>query len=588
MDDSSTGQPESPGRSENPGRPGTPGWSEALDPSAFPAGRRFRTVAERVLDAMLHAAPESATGLGDHRFDDRLTDWSADGVESRVVMLSDALAALDDVDEGVLPTAERVDLEILRTAVARDLWLLTELREHERDPLVHLPGDALYPLLARQAGEPAARLRALAARMAAVPRRLEVARDVLHDMSRVHVETAIVQARGVAGMLGGELDDLLAREPALRDEVAPARAAAVDALTEHLRWLEAQLPVSDADPRLGGRPFAARLWYTLDTETTPDSLLTRAESDLQAVEEAIAELACEIDGAPARPGQVREVLDRLARQAPVTDATILGLCEQALAAATARVRELDLVAVPDDPVRVIVMPPARRGVSVGYCDPPGPLEPPGPDGLPLPTFFAVSPTPQDWSGERVTSFYREYNGHMLRDLTVHEVMPGHWLQLAHAARFTGSTRVRAANWSGPFVEGWAVYAEELLASAGLGLGEELDAALRMQQLKMLLRSTINAILDVRVHAHGMTEDEAMRLMTVRGHQEEGEAAGKWRRALLTSTQLSTYYVGYHEVRDVVQRLDSARPGALQRHLHDEVLAHGSPPPRHLRTLLGLT
>jgi len=111
--------------------------------------------------------------------------------------------------------------------------------------------------------------------------------------------------------------------------------------------------------------------------------------------------------------------------------------------------------------------------------------------------------------------------------------------------------------------------------------------LRMQQLKMLLRSTINAILDVRVHAHGMTEAEAMRLMVERGHQEEGEAVGKWRRALLTSAQLSTYYVGYQEVRDVASVLRAARPAAGARELHDLMLSHGSPPPRHLRTLLGL-
>jgi uncharacterized protein (DUF885 family) len=148
--------------------------------------------------------------------------------------------------------------------------------------------------------------------------------------------------------------------------------------------------------------------------------------------------------------------------------------------------------------------------------------------------------------------------------------------------------VRAALYSGPFVEGWAVYAEELVAAAGLGGPGGDDDALRMTRLKMLLRSTINAILDVRVHARGMTEAEAMRLMTERGHQEEGEAAGKWRRALLTSAQLSTYYVGYHELRDVVARLQAARSGAAQRAVHDEVLAHGSPPPRHLRALLDLT
>ena len=111
--------------------------------------------------------------------------------------------------------------------------------------------------------------------------------------------------------------------------------------------------------------------------------------------------------------------------------------------------------------------------------------------------------------------------------------------------------------------------------------------MRLQQLKMQLRMTINAVLDARVHAHGMTEDEAMRLMMERGHQEDGEAAGKWRRAQLTSAQLSTYFVGYVEVRDLARDLATARPGSSMRERHDEMLAHGSPAPRHLRTLLGV-
>jgi hypothetical protein len=109
----------------------------------------------------------------------------------------------------------------------------------------------------------------------------------------------------------------------------------------------------------------------------------------------------------------------------------------------------------------------------------------------------------------------------------------------------------------------------------------------MHQLKMQLRVTINAILDARVHAHGMTEAEAMTLMTTRGLQEDGEAAGKWRRALLTSGQLSTYYVGYAEVADIARDLAAAQPDLSKRQRHDRMLAHGSPPPRHLRSLLGI-
>jgi len=172
---------------------------------------------------------------------------------------------------------------------------------------------------------------------------------------------------------------------------------------------------------------------------------------------------------------------------------------------------------------------------------------------------------------------------MVQNLMVHEAMPGHYLQLQHSRRFKSATPLRAALRSGSFVEGWAVYAEELMAVHEYpGAGD--PRAVRMQQLKMQLRSTINAILDARVHAHGMTEAEAMALMTGRGFQEEGEAAGKWRRALLTSTQLSTYYVGYTEISDVAKEL-LAVPGATERAVHDRILAHGSPPVRLLRGVL---
>jgi Bacterial protein of unknown function (DUF885) len=273
------------------------------------------------------------------------------------------------------------------------------------------------------------------------------------------------------------------------------------------------------------------------------------------------------------------VLDRLAEDVP-DDATILDFCRDALAEQTAFVTDRRLISVFDDPVEVIAMPEIDRGVSVAYCDSPGPLEP-----APLPTFIAVSPAPADWTPQRVASFYREYNRHMVHNLVVHEAMPGHYLQLQHSRRFTGSgTAIRAAIRSGAFTEGWAVYAERIMAEQGYPGGGD-PRTIRMQQLKMQLRTIINAILDARIHCYGMTETEAMALMTGRGYQEEGEAAGKWRRALLTAAQLSTYYVGYTEISDLAADLRSAEPGQGDKEIHDTMLAHGSPPVRLLRTLL---
>jgi uncharacterized protein (DUF885 family) len=541
----------------------------------------FAELARRTLDGFLERHPEAATSLGEHRHDGRLSDRStaALGEESR--WSADRLAELAALDPAELTPADGVDAQILANALQTRRFEIDVLCEHEWDPLLANPGTAIYTLLARDFAPLPDRLRSTAARLTGVPEALATSRRSLHGMPRVHVETAIGQFTGTRTLLATELERALAEQPALRPEVDGPRERAIEAIDEHLDWLRAALDDADGDPRLGAERFAAKLALTLDTASDADAVLARAERDLAGIEERIAEVAARLDDGPP-DGRARRVLDRLATDGEVSNDSIVGRCEDALAETTEFVRSENLVTVHDDPVKIIVMPEIHRGVAVAYCDAPGPLE-----ETPLPTYFAVSPTPEDWSDERVRSFYREYNAHMLQNLTVHEAMPGHMVQLAHNSRYESAIPVRKALWSGAFVEGWAVFTEELMADRGYRAAEGQADALRMQQLKMALRMTINAILDARVHAHGMTEAEAMALMMQRGHQEEGEAAGKWRRALLSSGQLSTYYVGYVEVADVARDLAAARPELSVRERHDAMLAHGSPAPRHLRTLLSL-
>jgi uncharacterized protein (DUF885 family) len=534
----------------------------------------FVPLAERIVDALLDADPALATDAGDHRADDRLPDLSADAVARRGAMLLDATNALAEVDADGLVPAERVDHAILSALVERQLFELSDVRGHEWNPLAHNPGPLLHALLARPFAPAEVRLQNLAVRLAAVPDALATARANLTGMPRIHAETAVGQFSGAAALIRDELPALLDEAPALRDLVEPAARAAMGALTEFADWLRARLR-DDAepgrDPRLGRRLWEARLWHTLDTELTAAHVLDRAYANLDRVTSEIREAAADLVGGRAEDETVRRALDRLAAQHP-DDASIVPLAKQALDEATDFVRAHDLVSLLDDPCVIQEMPEFARGVAVAYCDPPGPLE-----TADVPTFYCIAPTPADWPAQRVESFYREYNNHMIRNLTVHEAMPGHFLQLAHSRRYRGTTRVRALGHSGPFVEGWAAYAEDLMAGQGFG-----GLPVRLQQLKMQLRLTINAILDRLVHCEDLSEADAMALMTERGFQEEGEAAGKWRRALLTSTQLSTYFVGYSEVAEVA----ALRPaGTALRDWHDGMLAHGSPPPRHLKALL---
>ncbi|MEH1097644.1 DUF885 domain-containing protein [Micromonospora sp. CPCC 205561] len=536
----------------------------------------FVPLAERIVDALLESRPGLATTTGDHRFDDRLPDLSAEAVAADQAMLRDAADALAELDPDALDVEQRVDHALLTSFVDRELFESGDIRAHEWDPLRHNPGPLLHALLARPYAPVEVRLTSLSGRLAAVPDALATARATLRDMPRIHTETAVGQFTGTAALIRDEVPALLARAPALHDRVEPAATAAIAALEEFVAWLRQGLAADGGpgrDPRLGRRRWEARLWHTLDTELGAAEIQRRAWANLDRVGEEIRAAAVELVGGPADDETVRRALDLLAAEHP-DDHTIVELASVTLDEATDFVRAHDLVTLVDDPCVIQEMPQFARGVAVAYCDSPGPLE-----TADVPTFYCIAPTPAEWPAHRVDSFYREYNDHMIRNLTVHEAMPGHFLQLAHARRHVGPTRVRALTESGPFIEGWAVYTEELMA--GLGFG---GLPVRLQQLKMQLRMTINALLDQLVHCEELPEAEAMALMTGRGFQEEGEAAGKWRRALLTSTQLSTYFVGYSEVAAIA----AARPADVPvRDWHDAMLAHDCPPPRHLRTLLGV-
>ena len=560
-----------------------------------PADDEFAQLAADYLDARAERHPDAATELGDHRFDAQLASSTADALAADRQALDHWAAALGAVDTSALAPEHQVDAAMMADDVARQIFEHDELREHAWNPLLANPGRAIYGLLARDFAPLPDRLASVAGRLAGVPAALAAARQLLGPMPKVHLETAIAQFSGTIALVTDVIDAALRDAPECGDDIAAVRPAALDALAGHRTWLSARLSEGAADggfadPRIGAELFARKLSLTLNTQADADAILARAHADLDRVSAEIAALAAEIAGRDSRGGGrgraaagsdpvVREVLGQLAAEAP-DDTNILPFGRSALAAQTSFVRQNRLVSMFDDPVEVIEMPEIDRGVAVAYCDSPGPLE-----MAPMPTFIAISPTPADWPAQRVASFYREYNRHMLHNLMVHEAMPGHYLQLQHSRRFSGSaTAIRAALRSGSFVEGWAVYAEQVMAEHGYpGEGDPRDV--RMQQLKMQLRMIINAILDARVHGHGMTEAEAMALMTGRGYQEDGEAAGKWRRVLLTSAQLSTYYVGFTEVADLAGELRAVKPDAAEAEIHDRMLAHGSPPVRLLRPLV---
>lgn len=537
--------------------------------------------------------PVSATLLGDHRFDGRLDEVDEESRQKEVDFCKKYLERLAKISREDLSRDRQVDAELLAQQLHAAIWQIERLKEWSWNPLVYtgLAGDAVYGLVAREFAPEAERLNHAATRLEQFPRLLGQVRQALQPdrVPKIHAETAAKQNRGVLNIIEQMIEP---RAETLGDADRRRLAAAIKtarrAIDDHQQWLDDELlPHASGEFRLGRELFDEKLAFTFNSRLTRDEIRQRAQTDLVRVRRQMWDIAREVyrkrnpytefpdePSAAYQQAIIRAALEIAYADRPAPD-QVVETAREALERCTRFVREKDLVTVPPDPVEIIIMPEFRRGVSLAYCDAPGPLD------VGQKTFYAVAPLPDDWTEAQVNSFLREYNVRSIYDLTVHEAMPGHFLQLAIANRYPSTLRAVLA--SGVFIEGWAVYTEQLMAQEGLLDGDPL---MRLIALKWYLRSLGNALIDQAIHVDGMERDEAMKLMIESTFQEEREAAAKWVRAQLTSTQLSTYFVGYQEHRDLRAEAERRWGGdfSLKRY-HDGVLSFGSPPVRFARALL---
>src|SRR5438105_11105476 len=564
----------------------------SLSISTVPANSQdhaFQKIVHEYNEQYLQANPEEATELGDHRFDGQLTDYSPEARAKDLATQKEFRDKLNAIDGSQLTGANNIDFRILKENVDYQIFQAEELKQPGWNPLVYMQSlaNSLYLLVARDFAPAEKRIPNLRQRMEKIPGVIAQAKANLQHPPRVHTETAIEQTQGAINLVREGLSPLLDRAPQMKEELSPLQEKTAAALDDYKKWLQNDLlPRSDGNFRLGAEKFRKKLRFALASDLSMEEILKRAQADLQQTQTAIYETALPLYKKYSQNADDKiltdkhkvtaAVLDKLAEQHP-DDATIVGYAKDVVTEATDFVKSHSLVTVPNTPLDVIAMPEFKRGVAVAYCESHGPVEKSGK------TFFAVSPTPKDWSKERKESFFREYNNYEIRDLTVHEAMPGHYLQLAHANEFRAPTLVRAIFRSGTFIEGWAVYCEQMMAEQGYG-GPEA----KMQQLKMRLRAIANAILDQSIHAGNMTKKEAMDLMIKETFQQEGEAVAKWKRVRLTSAQLSTYFVGATEHLDLRAAEQEKLGGDFNlKKYNDQVISYGSPPVKYVRELMGL-
>jgi uncharacterized protein (DUF885 family) len=554
------------------------------------ADAKLNAFFKQYLDETFRLRPTEATRLGDHRFDNLLDDLSPQARKNWVEHSRTTLEELPkQVDYEKLSRDGKIDYDIFRHQLTASIWLAENLRPFELDPRVYNSyiNESVYTLLTQSTLPKETNIANAIARMKHIPEVVAEARRSLQNPPAVATETAIKQNLGAIGFYERDIFEVAGDTPQL-DGLKAAAQPVVESLKQYQQFLEKELlPHAKGQWRLGKEKFAKKLEMELEADVTPEQVLAEAESEFVRVQRDMYLIARQLwsryfpkepqppDDAEGRRFCVEQVLGKVGLE-HCTVAELVPNARTNVDRIKKFITDRDIVRLPQpDHCQVVEMPEFKRGNSTAYCEPAPPLDPKAA------SFYAVSPPPKDWDAKKVESLLEEYNSHMLQILTIHEAYPGHFVQLEYAHR--NPSLIRRVFESGVYVEGWAVYTEQMMLDQGYGDG---NLALRLTQQKFYLRAVANAILDYKMHCTAMTDDEALKFLVNDAYQSEGEARLKIIRAKQSSCQLSTYFVGrtaMYRLRQQIER-EMGDNFSLGRY-HEAVLAPASVPVKFLPELV---
>ncbi len=542
-----------------------------------PASGEFNKLTEDFVYLNLALSPAGATQSGYHThngivLDELLDDYGPAGIAASRHFLTGMQSRIALLDEASLSKEEAADLEIMRNNIGISLLELDSIQNYKHNPTVYveLAGNALFECYMLDYAPIEKRFGHIIKRMQRLPVLFAQAKTNLVDAPEVWNRVAQEENQGNIDLIDKTLRQ--AAPAALKEEYARAAEPAIAALRDFSTFLKDTLSKRTSDWRLGKDKYARKFQYVLTTGKTPEQLLAEAEAELMTTRDAMAKLAA--------PKTVRRALDEIAKQHATPD-TYLAEANKTLEQATVFVRDKNLLTLPTrGNLKVTETPEFIRGIyAVGGFSPAPALEPK------LGAFYWVTPIPKTWTKERVESKLREYNRYGMEHLTVHEAMPGHYVQLEYANDVQPRARavLRAIFGNGPYIEGWAVYTQQMMSEQGY-MGDE--PGFKLTFYKQLLRVLANTILDIRLQTMNMTEQQALDLMIKDTYQEKEEATAKLQRAQLSSCQLPMYFAGWKgwlEARERVQKKQGA--GFSLREFHERALRESAVPLPVLNRLL---
>lgn len=545
---------------------------------------RFEQLIDQFLDGLFHFHPTLATDLGFHEYDSQLEERTPEIVQDEIERLKDFQhQLLREVDPAALQFHQRIDFELLQSAIESELLELQETRTWQRHPAYYnwLASGAVYSLLIRDYAPLDDRLRAVVERERRIPSLLETGRRNLRatlkraggGVPKIWVDIALEEFEGAKSFFRTVVPDVAraSADTALADSVIEQTRRVLAALDEMTTFLRQELwEAARGDFALGADVFQRKLRLDEAVETPLADILARGEQELRRTQAEMQALARQID--PDR--SLQELIQTLARQHATPD-DLVPSYQRRIEAARQFVIERELVTVPEGELRVVETPAFLRSLLFAALDPPGPFE-----RAKLPTYFYVTPAEPHWSATEQEEYLRQHNDYSQMDTIFHEAYPGHYVQCAHCHRTP--SRVRRTLRGGTFIEGWAHYCEQLMIDEGFA-GD--DPKLHLFQLHEALWRIGRLIVATRMHTEGLSFDEAVELFMRECYQERANAIREVKR-FTTDPLVLIYSWGKWQIQDLREAYRQRRgPEFSLKEFHDRLLGEGEPPVAVLSRLL---
>lgn len=546
--------------------------------------------ADRVTDYIDHYLdmfPSKATAAGRYATDDRLEQLDAASRARWIAYNESSLAALNLELAGQPENARRIDLELLQRQVQQELLEWRDGDRPRNDPLFWaepLSQATLYLVLRqdRPAGE---RLTLAARRTEGIPRLVDQALTALADADPARVipqqaAEAATRLRALAGFYRDGLPKAQGASAGMKSRLQKAGVIAARAIEKLAVRADELAAAGTADFRLGAR-YAERFRIVTGIQQAVPEVLAQARRELADKRQEAAAYGRGV-WATLRPDTpvplddnevLRQLFTLIEAARPASTQELVAQYTADTDAAFDFATEHELLTLPEPRTLVISTAPAwLGGQSVGGVYPAGPFDP---DAQ---TLFLLPNIPDSAPEDAKARFFSAFNSGFNRMIVPHELVPGHYVQLKVAARQPHA--VRSLFGDGVYSEGWGSFSERLMLDLGWGGPQE-----RLAHYKKQLENIARLIADIVVHSEGWDEVRLAQFLTDEALLDAQFASNMWRRAMLTSPQLTTYHQGYRDIHAIWLDWRRLHPDRPLREFTDGMLALGAVPVREYRAVL---